>query len=182
MSEIEHHATELRTVQTAHLPGLFQTEEHARALFDLIYPPLPRLEVGLRVAHRLARQGVVTGAAAIPYVGLIHESALRMRIGGREVARAQLAQLLEASDRDNVTLRAVPFEAGGFPMIGESLLYARGENARLDTVHLDSPTGAVFVDSPTLLANYRRRLDIIAQVALRPEETRDLIRTISREL
>jgi hypothetical protein len=38
MAELEHHATSLRTLQTAHIPGLFQTEDHARALFDLFVP------------------------------------------------------------------------------------------------------------------------------------------------
>ncbi|MFI0258691.1 Scr1 family TA system antitoxin-like transcriptional regulator [Streptomyces sp. NPDC017056] len=35
VAEFEHHATSLRTLQTVHIPGLFQTEDHARALFDL---------------------------------------------------------------------------------------------------------------------------------------------------
>ncbi|WP_323184079.1 Scr1 family TA system antitoxin-like transcriptional regulator [Streptomyces sp. NBC_01221] len=49
VSEIEHFATRIRTAQTVHLPGLFQIEEHARAIFDFAVPQLPRLEVELRV-------------------------------------------------------------------------------------------------------------------------------------
>ncbi|WP_031505716.1 helix-turn-helix domain-containing protein [Streptomyces megasporus] len=182
VSEIEHYAVRLRTVQTAHLPGLFQTEDHARAIFELFVPPLPRLEVELRVAHRLARQAVVTGDRAVPYVGVIHEAALRMRFGGRKATRAQLNRLLEESDRDNVTFLVIPFEAGGFPMAGDSVLYAEAPNPRLDTVHMDSPTGAVFIDSPTQLANFRTRLDLIEKVALAPEASRDFINAIVRDL
>ncbi|WP_432048556.1 helix-turn-helix domain-containing protein [Streptomyces asiaticus] len=183
VSEIEHHAVRLRTVQTAHLPGLFQTEEHARAVFDLFLPPLPRLEVELRVAHRLARQSVLVGNRATPYVGVIHEAALRMQLGGRNAARAQLEHLLSASDRENVLLVVIPFEAGGYPLMGDSsVLYAEAPNRRLDTVHMDSPTGAVFIDSPTQLTHFRTRLDLAEKVALTPDKSRDFIRAIVNEL
>lgn len=183
VSEIEHHAVRLRTVQTAHLPGLFQTEEHARAVFDLFLPPLPRLEVELRVAHRLARQSVLLGDKPTPYTGVIHEAALRMQLGGRRAARAQLEHLLTASDRENVTIAVIPFEAGGYPLMGDSsVLYADAPNRRLDTVHMDSPTGAVFIDSPTQLAHFRTRLDLVEKVALTPEKSRDFVQAIAKDL
>ncbi|MCI0386540.1 helix-turn-helix transcriptional regulator [Streptomyces sp. CNQ085] len=182
VSEVEHYAVRLRTVQTAHLPGLFHTEDHARAIFELLVPPLPRLEVELRVAHRLARQSVVTGDRALPYVGVIHEAALRMRFGGRTTARAQLSRLLEDGERDNVTFLVIPFRTGGFPMAGDSVLYADAPNPRLDTVHMDSPTGAVFIDSPTQLAHFRSRLDLIEEAALSPGASRDFISAIVRDL
>ncbi|SFD15844.1 hypothetical protein SAMN05421773_110210 [Streptomyces aidingensis] len=182
VSEMEHHAVRLRTVQTCHMPGLFQTEDHARALFELNIPPLARLEIELRVAHRMDRQVVVNGDADTPYEGVIHEAALRMQVGGRKVAKAQLARLLEANDQDNVTLRVIPFAAGGFPMIGESVLYAEATTPQLDTVHMDSPTGAVFVDSPAQLVSFRRRLVKIEKVALDVPDSQDLIRSIEREL
>ncbi len=182
VSELEHHATSLRTLQTAHIPGMFQTEEHARALFDLFVPALPRLEVELRVAHRLARHDTVAGANGVPYVGLVHEAALRMRVGGRRVAAAQLNRLLEESERANVQLLVIPFAAEGFPMAGDTMMYATATNPHLDTVEVDSPIGAVFFDSPTQLANFRRRLDLVEQVALNPRESRDLILDIAKDM
>ncbi|MEV0264293.1 helix-turn-helix transcriptional regulator [Streptomyces sp. NPDC050617] len=180
---LEHYAARLRTLQIAHLPGLFQTEDHARAIFDLRVPPLPRLEVELRVAHRLARQTVITGDHATPYTGVIHEAAIRMQIGGRAITRAQLTHLMEESTRPNITLRVIPFTAGGFPLLGDaSVLYAEAPNQHLDTVQLDGPTGAVFFDSPTQLANFRTRLDLVDNVALTPSKSRQFIRSALRDL
>jgi hypothetical protein len=119
MAELEHHATSLRTLQTAHIPGLFQTEDHARALFDLFIPAWPRLDVELRIAHRLARHAVVANEPGMPYVDLVHEAALRIRIGGHQVAKAQLNRLLEESERPNVRLLVIP-TAEGFPMAGDT--------------------------------------------------------------
>lgn len=182
VSALEHEAVRLRTVQTAHLPGLFQTEEHARAIFELPVPPLPRLEVELRVAHRLARQTVITRSDPTPYVGVIHEAAIRMRLGSRAAVRAQLLHLLESSDRPNVSLLVIPFEAGGFPLLDTSVLYAEASNHLLDTVQMDSPSGALFIDSPTRLSNYRTRLDLAEKVALTPSKSRDFIGSILKEL
>jgi transcriptional regulator with XRE-family HTH domain len=182
VAELEHHAVSLRTLQTAHIPGVFQTEDHARALFDLFVPALPRLEVELRVAHRLARHTVVADEGGVPYVGLIHEAALRLRTGGRQVAKAQLNRLLEESERRNVRLLVIPFTAEGFPMAGDTMMYVSAASPRLDTVEVDSPIGAVFFDSPTQLANFRRRLDLVERVALNPNKSRDLILEIAGEL
>jgi transcriptional regulator with XRE-family HTH domain len=183
VSALEDYAVRLRTVQIAHLPGLFHTEDHARAIFELFVPPLPRLEVELRVAHRLARQSVIAGERAIPYTGVIHEAAIRMQLGGTSVTRTQLMHLLDGSERPNVTLQVIPFSVGGFPLLGDSsVLYAEAPNQHLDTVQLDSPTGAVFVDSPTQLANFRTRLDMVEKVALTPPKSRDFIHSVVREL
>ncbi|HLL35858.1 MAG TPA: helix-turn-helix transcriptional regulator [Streptomyces sp.] len=182
VSEIEHYATRIRTTQTVHLPGLLQTEDHARALFELVVPKLSRLEIELRVAHRLGRQSVMTGNNPTPYSAVIHETALRMRFGARKTVTAQLKHLLEASERENVTLTVIPFRAGGFPGADQSVLYAEGAVPQLDTVQLDSEFGPVFIDSPTPLANYRALLDLVERHALPPAESRDFILSIVRDV
>ncbi|WP_347877154.1 DUF5753 domain-containing protein [Streptomyces sp. 8K308] len=180
--EVEYYATRIRTAQTVHLPGLFQTEEHARALFDLVVPALPRLEVELRVAHRLGRQAISDGDGSILYVGIIHEAALRMQFGGRDVARRQLNHLAEAADRDNVTIVVIPFSAGSFHGAGQSILYAQGVVPQLDTVQLDTAYGPLFADAATPLANYRSLLDLMEESALSASRSQGVITSIAREI
>nr|WP_322972945.1 Scr1 family TA system antitoxin-like transcriptional regulator [Streptantibioticus cattleyicolor] len=182
LSEVEFHAKRIRTAQTVHLPGLFQTEDHARAIFELTVPKMPRLQVELRVAHRLGRRTIFEREEPTPYVGIIHEAALRIPVGGRELARAQLEYLVKESERDYVTLLVIPFDAGGIPMAGQSILYADGPVPQLDTVHLDTAHGPAFIDSPTPLANYRAVLDTLEKMALPPDESRDVMRSIAREM
>ncbi|MFF3953760.1 helix-turn-helix transcriptional regulator [Streptomyces sp. NPDC001890] len=182
VSEIEHFATRIRTAQTVHLPGLFQTEEHARAIFEFAVPRLPRLEVELRVAHRMSRQSVIAGENPTPYLGIIHEAALRLEFGGREAARRQLTHLVEASELAHVTLLVIPFRFGAFHGAGQSILYTEGPVAQLDTVQLDTAFGGHFIDAPTPLGNYRSLLDLMEGSALTPDESRDLIWSIARKL
>lgn len=182
VSELEHYATRIRTAQTVHLPGLLQTEEHARAIFELTVPKLPRLDVELRVAHRMQRQSVLTGPNPTPYVGIIHEAALRLRFGGRSVARAQVERLADAAAQPHITLLVIPFSVGGFHGAGQSVLYAEGAVPQLDTVQLDTALGANFVDAPTPLANYRSLLDLMEASTLSSDDSQELIRSIASKL
>ncbi|GAA0373353.1 helix-turn-helix transcriptional regulator [Streptomyces blastmyceticus] len=182
IAEIEWHAKRLRNALTSHIPGLLQTEDHARAIFDMVIPELPAEQVDARVAHRLQRCGVLDRKDPPAYDAIIHESALRMQFGGRDVARAQLKHLLDFGERDLVSLRVIPFEAGGFPGAGQTVLYACATVPPLDTVQLDTSYGSVFVDSEEQLANYRRLFSKMELCALDERESRQFIHSIAQQI
>ncbi|MFE7118555.1 helix-turn-helix transcriptional regulator [Streptomyces sp. NPDC057654] len=182
LAEIEHHAVELRTAQTSLLPGLLQTADHARVIFGQGVPTLTPQEVEHRVAHRMKRQGVLHRRTPMPYTAIVHEAALRMRFGGLETTRAQLGHLVEMSERENVRLLAIPFERGEFPGAGQTILYASGPVAQLDTVQLDQPHGPALLDAAAQLAGYQALLDRMEEMALDRARSRDFIRAIARAL
>ncbi|WOI58666.1 helix-turn-helix domain-containing protein [Streptomyces fradiae] len=182
LAELEHHATALRTAYTAHIPGLLQTLEHAREIFGQMLPVAPPPEVEHRASHRIRRQAVLHRNDPAPYSTIIHEAALRMKVGGPEVARAQLRHLVDMSERPHVTVLVIPFDAGAFPGAGQSVTYACGPVPQLDTVHLDQSHGPVLLDTPQQLEEYRMLLDRMEAVALEPEKSRDLIHAIARDL
>lgn len=182
IAEMEWHAKRLRVAVTVHLPGLLQTEDHARAIFSTVVPPLPKAEVELRVAHRLDRQQVLGRPEPPALDAIVHEAGLRMEFGGPAVARHQLRHLLRMSERDNVTIHVIPFKAGGFPGAGQSVIYAETAVPRLDTVELDSTHGAEFIDTEAQLAKYRAQLDAAEALALAPDASHDFIRTLADDL
>jgi transcriptional regulator with XRE-family HTH domain len=182
IAELEWRAEGLRVSTMTHMPGQFQTEAYARALFQAAVPPLPAEEFEVRVAHRVHRHHAIDRPGASPYVLIIHEAALRIEVGGRKVLRDQLSHLLAAADRDNVTIQAIPFSAGAFPGSGQSILYAHGHVPPLDTVQLDRTTAAEFLYSEAQLTKYRLQLDEMQRIALPPKETVALIRAISLQL
>ncbi|WP_282794901.1 helix-turn-helix transcriptional regulator [Streptomyces sp. CC224B] len=182
IAELEWHAARVRTSQVLHVPGLLQTEGYARAVFDAVLPPLTRLEVELRVAHRRERQQVLTRPDPLAYVAYVHEVALRMPFGGVAVTREQLGYLAAVSERENVGVRVIPTSVGAFPGAGHALLYAEGVVPQLDTVQLDSAHGPEFTHAEAQLTKYRAHLDWWDGAALSPAGSRDLIRKIAREL
>jgi transcriptional regulator with XRE-family HTH domain len=182
ISETEGNAARVRGANTVHVPGMLQTSEQAMAIFRAVVPRLPEHEVALRLAHRSERQQVITGDKPVPYVAVIHEAALRMQFGGHDVARAQLEYLLEVSERDNITVLIVPFAHGAFPGAGQTVVYTEGPVPQLDTVQVDNSHGPVFLHAEGQLAKYRAQLDLLEDLALSPERSRDFIREIARQL
>jgi transcriptional regulator with XRE-family HTH domain len=182
IAELESYAVRMRTAHTAHIPGLFQTSDHALELFRAVLPPLPEHEVALRLAYRVERQHQLEGENAPEYVGLVHEAALRMQFGGRKVARAQLEHLLEVSERPPVRLQVVPFSAGTFPGAGQTVNYLEASVPQLDTAQVDNSHGPEFLGGDAQLAKYRAHLDWMERIALSPEASRDFIREIANRL
>jgi hypothetical protein len=182
IAELEWHAKRLLTGQIVHLPGLLHTEEYARAVFDAGLPPMSRLEIELRVKHRMDRQQVLNEPISLSYFSYVHEAALHMRFGGRKATQTQLHHLCAMSERDNIMVRVIPVSRDGFPGAGHALLYAEGSVAQLDTVQLDSAHGPEFSHADAQLAKYRAHLAWMDENSMNPEKSRDFIHTIARDL
>lgn len=84
------------------------------------------------------------------------------------------------SERDNVTLRVIPFEAGEFPGAGQTVVYAEGVVPQLDAVQVDSTHGPEFLHLDVQLTRYRSQMDGMERVSLSPERSRDFIQVIAR--
>lgn len=135
------------------------------------------------MSFRIKRQAVLYREdRPTPYEAIIHEAALRMKVGGPTATRQQLKHLLDMSERDHITLRAVTFDAGAYPGSGQSIHYAHGPVPQLGTVYLDQAHGLAFLDAEAQPHKYRSLFDRIHDVALSPEETRSLIHNLMREL
>ncbi|MDH6450890.1 MULTISPECIES: helix-turn-helix transcriptional regulator [unclassified Streptomyces] len=182
LAELEHHAIAVRTAYTSHMPGLLQTADHAREIFRHVIPEPAPPEIEHRVSHRIKRQGLLHGADPTPYRTTVHEAALHMRVGGRDVARAQLRHLIDMSEQQHITIRVLPFDVGAFPGSGQSINYLYGPVPQLDTAQLDQFHGPVLLDAEALLTKYRNLLDVVEGTALSPEKSRDLIRSIAQNL
>jgi transcriptional regulator with XRE-family HTH domain len=182
LAELEHHATFIQEIATAHVPGVFQTEDYARAVFAYWRPELPASELEPRVEHRMHRRVVLTREGAVQYTVVLHESVLRTRVADRRVARAQLEEILLLAERPNVTVRVVPFDVDGFGGASTALIYAGGPVAALDTVHRDMPYGSAFVDAAAQLAAMRTLFRKVELASLDSDRSRDCVHHLAKEL
>jgi hypothetical protein len=95
--------------------------------------------------------------------------------------REQLLFLLEAADWPFVELRVVPFSAQITSTI-QRLTYACGPVPALDTAHMDEAAGAALLDAEAHLRMYQSLIDIVRESALGVAESKDLVRTIAKEM
>ncbi|MGW1589622.1 helix-turn-helix domain-containing protein [Streptomyces sp. NPDC002386] len=182
LPELEHHAHYRWDVEFLHVPGLLQTAAYARSLFAYVNPEFPDSDVERWVEHRMKRRVIIERADPVAYEAVVHEAALRIRVGDRVAAREQLTRVLELSEADHVTVRVVPFDLDDFGGAGSAMVYAGGPVPRLDTVVRDGPSGPVFLDAEAQLKRYRTLFRRVEAVSLDPHRSRDFIHRLAKEL
>ncbi|MER6363996.1 helix-turn-helix transcriptional regulator [Kitasatospora sp. NPDC001527] len=106
----ESKAIEIHEYSSLHIPGLLQTEAHARALYDMRRPWLSVEQVEAWVAARMARQDILNRWPLPVLSWVIDESALRRPLGGWDVHHAQLRHLLQVAEIRGVELQVMPLD------------------------------------------------------------------------
>jgi transcriptional regulator with XRE-family HTH domain len=109
-ARLEREAVEINDYSCHDIPGLFQTPGRARALYEMRKPLLDEETIEQRVASRLARQEILTRWPPPMVTAVIDESVLRRPLGGREVHKEQLEQLLRLGSMRNVELQVMPMD------------------------------------------------------------------------
>ncbi|WP_329457291.1 helix-turn-helix domain-containing protein [Streptomyces sp. NBC_01497] len=147
MAGLEAKAVGLCEYAVQVVPGLLQTDAYARAVLRMRRPVLDDEIIEQRVVARLARQVIYARRPAPLLSFLIEEVVLHRPIGGREVLRGQLEQILVLAGDRNVDVQIMPTDReehvgldGAFTMIdlakGERLAYAAAQgDSRLYSDH-----------------------------------------------
>src|SRR3984957_800253 len=94
---LESAAVAIRSFETQFVPGLFQTEDYARAVTRLGHKTAPAGEIERRVGLRLGRQDLVARPQPPRIWAVMDEAVLRRPIGGGAGVRAQLRPLAGAA-------------------------------------------------------------------------------------
>ncbi|MFC9285323.1 helix-turn-helix domain-containing protein [Streptomyces sp. NPDC057052] len=121
-ARLEAEAVEVNDYSSHDIPGLFQTERRARALYGMRKPLLDEETIEQRVSSRLARQEILTKWPPPMVTAVIEESVLRRPIGGWEVHKEQLDQLLALGRLRSVELQIMPMERDEHAGMGGSFI------------------------------------------------------------
>jgi Domain of unknown function (DUF5753) len=109
--DYENKAVTISEFEVTGVPGLLQSGEYACAAISRIVN-VPADEVEDRVAARLARQSLFSRERPAAFTFYLHESALRLPVGGPAVMAEQLHHLHRMSQRSYLSLRVVPIALG----------------------------------------------------------------------
>lgn len=105
---LENAAQRIRTYESHYIPGLLQSSDYAAAVIAL--DGFRAEEVDRRVTLRRDRQRRFRDGA-LRLWAIIDEAALRRPLGGADVMRRQLEELVAATKLPNLTLQVTPFAA-----------------------------------------------------------------------
>lgn len=176
---LESAASRISTYTVELVHGLMQTDEYARALASENTPDASARNLDGYVALRRGRQALLLGEDPPRVHMVMHQIALMSNVGGPAVMRGQVARLLELADLDHVTLQVLPIGAGAHPsMTSGFTLLGFDEIPAMATAYIDVGRGAVYPDQPADLDQFGWRFKQLAERALTPEKTRELIATV----
>jgi hypothetical protein len=176
--ELESAARAIRTYEVQFVPGLWQTEEYARAVLGARSVNSTPDQIERQVSIRMRRQQVLDRASPpSPEIwAILDESVIRRVVGGRDVMRGQLARLREISETTVATLQVLSFSAGAhMAAYGSFSLFDPSEPAFPVTASSDRPTGTLIEDDPSVISQYTVIFDHLRATSLNPAESRSLI-------
>ncbi len=176
----EAEASGIRTYEGFHIPGLFQTRAYARAVIRSARPYAPADEIERRTNARIARQAVFDSPSPPKVSAIVSEAALRLLAASApDLAHEQFDALVRVWQRENVSLRVLPFDAG-FSAARESfamLSFPHAENVRL--VYVGGQMGGVYIESIKGVRVYEDAWSQLDKAALSEEATGEFLAPFS---
>lgn len=184
--EYEEAASVLRTYEPLLLPGLLQTEEYAAAIIrGLADPETPADLMRTRIEIRLRRQRLLEQETPPTFTFVVDEAAIQRLIGEREIAQSQIARLVEAANRPNITIEVVPFSAGLHRGLLEPFVILEFPDAEdSDVLFLESSRDMILShDEAGDITGYREVFEELRSISLSPDASlsylADLVKRIS---
>jgi transcriptional regulator with XRE-family HTH domain len=150
---LEAEAISIRTFQPSVVPGLFQTEEYARAIQEAAGPDHAKGEltpevVEQRVEARLRRQGRLTEASPLGFWAVLDEAVLHRVVGSPLVMNAQLGHILELVGLPNITVQIISYGAGAHPAPGSMFNILEFGGSAPAVVYVEGLVGWLYIEQP----------------------------------
>ena len=178
-AHVEAEATTLRWWEPLVIPGLFQTEDYARAILAAEPGADPDV-IDEHVTGRMERQAILDRADAPQIWSLVDEGVLHRRIGDDKIMRDQLEHLADLSARPKVGIQVVPSLAGAHAGLLGAFIVADLDGSP-SMVYLETSAEGYDTDSPAVVAQAVLRFDTLRSEALPRAASRDLILKIAGE-
>jgi len=180
---LEMDAAVVHNYQLAHVPGLLQTEDYMRALFRNSRRRPTDAEVDRDVQARLFRQRRLTEEPALELVAIVDESALRRPVGGVEVMRAQLQQVVAQATLQSVCLQVLPFSLGVHSgMDGSFTVLGFGDPDEPEIAYIEHTANALHLHKAAEVNSCKLVFDRLRSEALSPRDSIALVERLAQEL
>ncbi|WP_330181479.1 helix-turn-helix domain-containing protein [Nocardia sp. NBC_01503] len=167
-------------------PALLQSADYRRALDRVSDPGLSTVDLERRIELIMKRQARLADPD-FTYEAFLSEAVVRQRVGDGPIMRRQLNWLAAVSERDNVSIRLIPFASGvhpGLTMLAfDWLTFPPGSSglALPTIVYAEGAIGSVFHEQAEEIDRYRQAIEGIRDVALERVDTRALVSKIAKE-
>jgi hypothetical protein len=173
LARYEGEAKIIRSSQPGVVPGLCQTRNYAASMIRSSPVAYDDETADALIEFRMERQRRLEDPDFIRMEVVIGEPVLHWQYGGPQVLNEQLKHLWEMADRENVTLRVVPFSNAIVLLPLEVFQFDEAEIAAV--AFSETMWTNVLHDGPQDTRRALRMFDRHLSMALTPDETKSLI-------
>jgi transcriptional regulator with XRE-family HTH domain len=175
----ESSASVIRGFQPLTVPGLFQTDDYARAILEASRSS----DIEERIELRMTRQELLDRDDLPAMFYVLDEAALHRLVGGPTVMRGQLRRLKELGSLANVSIRIVPFSAGAHSSMAGSFTILEFADWDEDVLYLETSRGSVTSrEDQKAVAEHRESFELLSDKSLNEEESIVLIESLVNSL
>ncbi|MGW5342855.1 Scr1 family TA system antitoxin-like transcriptional regulator [Streptomyces sp. HUAS TT3] len=174
LAKLEAQAVELGAYGNHNLHGLLQTEDYARALYEIRRPAYSPDQVDRYVAARMARQAIFHRHPMPALTFVLEQVTLERTIGGPAVLRAQLEHLLDVGAMRNVEIQVMPTKCEDHAGMGGHIQVVKLEEGST-VAYCESQVASRLITDPRDIQLLELRYGIIRSQALSPRESRAFI-------
>lgn len=178
--EFEDTAVIIHEWEMRGIPGLLQTERHARAVFESGRPYDSPQAIADSVQARMDRQAILGRDRPPKQWVVIDEGAVRRMVGTPDVMAEQFDHLIAVSGSQHTVLQILPFRAQAPGAYGHAAVFEFGN--RTPVAYLECWGGARVVEDPKSVAEIEITLSMIKSCALSPMDSRALLETIREDM
>ncbi|GAB2985838.1 helix-turn-helix transcriptional regulator [Streptomyces pseudoechinosporeus] len=178
--ELERLATSICDWAPTVVPGLLQTPEYARALYLASKPLASEAYIEEMVRARMDRAPILKDATRPVYWAVLHETALRVPVGGPAVMAAQLEHIAAMIRERMVLVQVLPFSAGAHPTMGKMMTLMEFEDAP-PTAYTEGVLSGNLLDDPAVVKRIQGYYDLLRGAALSPEASLALIESVAED-
>ncbi|MCC3777776.1 helix-turn-helix transcriptional regulator [Streptomyces sp. UNOB3_S3] len=169
LAELEAMSASCRSFQWMHIPGLLQTAEYMRALFEGGQPSAPSDDIDTYTSFRQQRQSVLMRQDPPGFHAVIHEAALRMRMVSTDIMRRQIEHLVEMARLPHIRIQVLPFDAEVFPTaFGTPFVLFEHAVPELSTAYVEQPVSSPFISDQEQYRRFDDTFQHLARAALEP--------------
>ena len=174
---LESDASDVWNYEAEFVPGFLQTPSYVEAITRAAYPDATDEQISRRQQLRRERQTRLDDDNPPQLHLYLNEAVIRRRAGTAAVMREQLDYLAEASQRENMSLRIVPFTAGPHPaMTGSFVLMQFPDEDGPAFAYVENERGGLYQEDPGDLDRYTVVVRLLDETALSEEDSRALIK------
>lgn len=176
----EAEASRISSYEPLVIPGLLQTREYAEVHTRAAALPGQQQDIERAVSARMERQEILDREQPPELWMIIDEAALRRLEATPEVMRGQIRKLLEAAERDALTIQVLPLGKSLLTGLVSPFVILDYQERDVDPiVFLETNTDGLYLDRSDEVYRYRRLFEQAQSIASGPQESADMMRAMT---